>query len=98
MKAEDIVLLDIRQLTSFAEFFVICTAETERQMKAVADEIDEKLGKAGVTLLRSEGTPDAGWVLLDFGDFLVHVFSPSQREYYRLERLWSGGIPVVRIQ
>ncbi|MBI2865674.1 MAG: ribosome silencing factor [Chloroflexi bacterium] len=97
-QAEDIILLDIRRVSSFADYFVICTAQTERQMKALADDIDEKLGKAGVTPLRSEGAPDSGWVLLDFGDVVVHVLSPLQREFYHLERVWSDGIPVVRIQ
>ncbi|MDO8670260.1 MAG: ribosome silencing factor [Dehalococcoidia bacterium] len=98
LQAEDIILLDIHQISNFASFFVICSAQTERQMKAVADEIDERLVKAGVALRRTEGTPDSGWILLDFADLIVHVFSPEQREFYRLDRLWSTGIPVVRIQ
>ncbi len=97
-QADDIILLDIRHVSSFADYFVICSAETDRQVKAITDDIDEKLGKAGVSLLHSEGAPDSGWMLLDFGDVVVHVFAPSQRQYYHLERLWSDGIPVVRIQ
>jgi ribosome-associated protein len=96
-QATDILMLDIRQLTSFADYFVICSAGSDRQISAICDEIDEVLGKAGVSLYRREGTEDSGWVLFDFGQVIVHVFAPSQREYYDLEQLWSKATPVIRI-
>ena len=90
-------MLDIRQTSSFADYFVICSAESNRQMQAVCDEIESVLGKEGINVYRREGNLDSGWMLLDFGEVIVHVFAPSQREYYELERLWSKGTPVVRI-
>jgi ribosome-associated protein len=97
-QATDITMLDIRRVSGFADYFVLCTAGSERQMRAVYEAVDESLGDEGARLLRKEGTPDSGWVLLDFGDVIVHVFSPSQRDYYRLDALWKEAVPVVRIQ
>ncbi len=90
-------MLDIRQVASFADYFVICTGDSERQIEAICDEIDEVLSKKGVRLYRREGASDSGWIILDFGGVVVHVFAPPQREYYGLEELWSRATPVVRI-
>ena len=97
-QAADILMLDIRQVSSFADYFVICSADSDRQIKAICDEIDEVLSRQGVALYRHEGTEDSGWVLLDFSQVIVHVFVPSQREYYDLEQLWDKATPVIRIQ
>jgi ribosome-associated protein len=97
-QATDITMLDIRRVSNFADYFVLCTAGTDRQMRAVYESVDESLGHEGVPLIRREGTPESGWVLLDFGDVIVHVFSPDQRDYYRLDTLWKEAVPVVRIQ
>ncbi len=97
-KAEDVIVLDISKLTFLADVFVICTAPTERQLRAISQVITESLEKDGGRLRRSEGKPASGWVLLDFGDVIVHLFSPAQREYYRLERFWSAATTVVRFQ
>ncbi len=96
-QAVDILMLDIRQVTSFADYFVICSADSDRQIGAISDEIDKALDKAGVSLYRREGTEDSGWMLLDFGPVIVHIFAPTQREYYDLEQLWGKAIPVIRI-
>lgn len=97
-KAEDVVLLDIRDITVIADYFVICSGNNSRQIQAIAESIDEELGKQGVALLHREGNPETGWILLDFGDVIVHIFSPQEREYYRLERLWSEAKTVVYLQ
>ena len=96
-QAADILMLDIRQASYFADYFVICSADSDRQIGAICDEIDEVLGKEGISYHRREGSVDSGWVLLDFGQVIVHVFAPSQREYYELEQLWSKATSVVRI-
>ncbi len=96
-QAEDILMLDIHEVSAFADYLVICTAESQRQTRAISDEIDRVLGEAGIHQLRQEGKSDSGWVLLDFGDVIVHVFAPDERQYYDLESLWSTGTPVVRI-
>ena len=98
MQAVDIVLLDVRDLTSFADYFVICSATSERHLKAIVDEIERKLKDADVKPLYVEGTVVSGWIVQDCGDVIVHVFSPEQRDYYRLERIWQKGVPVIRIQ
>ncbi len=90
-------MLDIRNVSSFADYFVICSAESDRQIKAICDGIDEVLSDGGIKAYRREGNADSGWILLDFGPVIVHVFAPTQREFYDLEELWSKGIPVVRI-
>lgn len=97
-QAEDIVLLDLRGICPFADYFVICNGGSERQMKTIAEEIDAALGQSSVRLYRREGTEESGWVLLDFGDLIVHIFSPGQREFYQLDRLWSQATALVRMQ
>ena len=92
------MLLDVRGSTTVADYFVICTAGSERQLRAVLKALDEELVDAGARSPRVEGSPDTGWVLLDFKDVIVHIFSPEQREYYRLERLWRQAQPIVVVQ
>jgi ribosome-associated protein len=92
------VLLDARGSCSFADYFVICSGESERQISAIYDEIGHRLKKAGILPHHYEGTVDSGWLLLDFGDIIVHIFSPFEREYYKLDELWSQAVPVLRIQ
>ena len=97
-KASDILLLDIREVSVIADYFVICSASNSRQIQAIAEAIDEELGKQGAMLLRREGTAETGWVLLDFGDIIVHIFASAERQYYRLERLWNEAKTVVYLQ
>lgn len=97
-QASDVVLLDVREICSFASYFVICSGESERQIKAIQDEVEHSLKASGISPHHREGTLDSGWILLDFGDVVVHIFAPAEREYYRLDDLWSQAIPVVRIQ
>ena len=97
-KAEDVVALDIRRLTFIADFFVICTVPAERQMRIVSDVLIKELKEGGGQFRRREGAENSGWVLLDFGDLIVHLFSPKQRSYYRLEQLWSEAVTIVRFQ
>ncbi|MDQ2715807.1 MAG: ribosome silencing factor [Chloroflexota bacterium] len=97
-KASDVILLDIQGVTTIADYFVICSGNNSRQIQAIADAIREELGKQGGNLLHREGVADSGWLLLDFGDVIVHIFGPKEREYYRLERLWSEAKTVVFLQ
>ena len=97
-QATDILLMDIRQVTTFADFFVIMTAESRRQMEALSEDMEEVLKVSGVALHHREGTTDSGWLLLDFGDVIVHLFAPEERGFYKLEDLWSTGHQVLRIQ
>jgi len=97
-QAIDVVMLDMREVCNFADYFVICSGDTKRQMEAICDEIHGVLEKEGITLRRREGATGSGWILMDFGDVIIHVFAPRDREYYQLERLWSKATPLVRIQ
>ncbi len=97
-KGADILLLDTRAVSIIADYFVIATGESERQIKAIADEIQKHLKKHTVLPLGVEGTPASGWVLLDYNSVIVHLFSPALRDYYRLEKLWERAPVVVRIQ
>ncbi len=97
-KAEDIVMLDIRKVSIIADYFVICTGTSDRHVKAIAKEIDEKLGDVGVNPINTDGMADGEWVLMDYGGVLVHIFDQKTRDYYRLEQLWSGAQPVLVMQ
>ena len=95
-KALDIALIDIAKTASFTDFFVIATAQSPLQFSALQDYLEKDLQPEGVSLRHREGSGDNGWMLLDFGDLIVHIFSPDQRAYYRLEELWGRTSPVVR--
>lgn len=98
-QAEDIVLLDISQISSFSDYFVIATAQNARHMDALMNVFDKDLANRGVDSLRREGESDAGWVLVDFGPVVVHLFTAEDREFYDLEGLWSmAGVSAVRFQ
>jgi ribosome-associated protein len=97
-KAADIVLLDLGELTTLADAFVICSGGSERQIAAIADGIAESLRDEGTKPIGREGTPASHWVLLDYGSVIVHVFTPPERDYYQLERHWSGARTVLRVQ
>ena len=97
-KASDVLLLDIQELSTIADFFVICNGNNSRQIQAIADAIDDELKKQGARMLRREGVAETGWLILDFGDVMVHIFGSKEREYYRLERLWSEAKTVVYLQ
>ena len=96
--ASDIVLLDTRQVCSFADYFVICSADSARQLQSIYDEVEHVLKKEGVLPRHLEGTMDSGWMLVDYGDVIVHIFAGPEREFYKLEKMWSEATPVVRIQ
>jgi ribosome-associated protein len=97
-KAADIVLLDVTALTSMADYFVVCSGGSERQLGAIADGVSEKLRDEGVRPIGREGGAGSHWTLLDFGSVIVHVFAPPERDYYQLERLWSKAKTIVRVQ
>ena len=92
------LLLDIRKVASFADYFVIASGATVRQIKAIIDSVEEAVSGDGVKPMGREGEPDSGWVLIDYGDVIVHIFAPEERAYYDLESLWATATPVVRIQ
>ena len=97
-QASDIVLLDARGVCSFADYFVICSGDTNRQIKAIYEEVGHNLKEAGILPNHCEGRVDSGWLLLDFGDVIVHIFATFEREYYQLDTLWSQASTVVKIQ
>lgn len=97
-KGNDILLLDLREQSIFADYFLMCNAENERQLRALASGITEDAKKeAGVYARGYEGEPEGGWVLVDFGDVVVHIFAPEQRQYYRLEELWHNAHTVLQM-
>ena len=91
-KGTDIRVLDLTGITSFADYFVICTGPSQRQIQAISDEVNLRLKReAGELPISVEGYSQAEWILADYGDLLVHIFSPKSREYYGLERLWRSA-------
>lgn len=97
-KASDIVLIGVAELTTLADYLVICSGGSERQLGAIADGIVEGLKDEGFPPIGREGLPGAHWVLLDFGAVIVHVFAPPERDYYQLEKLWSDAPTLLRVQ
>ena len=93
-KAEEVMVLEIGRVTPVADYFVICSAETSVQIRAISEAVEEAMEGAGVRLLAKEGHARARWVLLDFGDIVAHIFGPEARALYSLERLWADA-PIV---
>jgi ribosome-associated protein len=96
-KGNDIVMLRTAELTSMADFFVICSGRSDRQLSALSGAIVDELREDGIRPLGIEGRASSRWVLIDYGSVIVHVFAPEEREYYGLERLWAKAAQVVRI-
>lgn len=96
-KAEDILVLNVSEVTTIADLFVICSGRGERQVQAIADAIVEKAKAAGRQPVGVEGYSAGRWVLIDLGDVVTHVFVPDERQLYRLERLWGDAPVVLRI-
>ncbi|HXD65143.1 MAG TPA: ribosome silencing factor [Solirubrobacteraceae bacterium] len=96
-KALDIVGLDLRGMIGYADYFVICTGRTDRQTRAIHDAIHEGMKARGILPRRVEGLSEARWILMDYLDVVVHVFTPDTREYYRLEQLW-GEAPSLAVE
>jgi len=95
-KARDVVLLDLHGVTDMTDYFIVATGSSDTHVRSVAQHVVEGMEKAGLKAHHVEGAEGGRWVLVDFFDFVVHVFHPSQREYYQIERLW-GDAPVVAI-
>lgn len=96
-KGNDIVMLRTAELTSMADFFVICSGRSDRQVTALSGAIVDELRDDGIRPMGIEGRGSSRWVLLDYGSVIVHVFAPEEREYYGLERLWGKAVQVVRV-
>jgi ribosome-associated protein len=96
-KAEDLVVLDLQGISTVADFFLICSGRSTSQIQAIAEAIDEQLGEAGVNPVHREGVPESGWLLVDYGDLVVHVFLGETRRFYALERLW-GDAPLLSVE
>ena len=96
VKAEELLVLDLRKLSFSFDFFLLCNAASGRRIQTVAETIQEKLSEREVNSVHREGQPESGWLLLDFGSVIAHIFSPEARQFYRLERLWADA-PRVRI-
>ena len=90
-KAEQVIVLGIAEQSSFADFFVNATAMNERQLRALSDEVEDRLAKDGVIPRNIEGQSSSGWILMDYGDIVVNIFLPQQREMYQIEKIWGDG-------
>jgi ribosome-associated protein len=90
-KAMDVVIIDISEKSSFADYFVIASGGSERQVGTLADEIEDQFAKEGILTKSVEGKKTSGWILMDFGDVIVNIFTMEQRERYKIEKVWSDG-------
>ncbi len=95
LKAEDLKVLDLSTVSDFTDYFLICSGTSGRQIDAIATQVGDRLRDLGARPLHREGGQRDNWVLLDFGDFVVHVFDPERRDYYRLEDIWSDAEDVT---
>lgn len=95
-KAEDIVIMDLRKVTTMTDYFVVCSADSDTQVKAIADSVREGAREVGESVWKNEGYTDASWILLDYVDVVVHVFHKQTREFYNLEKLW-GDAKIERV-
>lgn len=96
-KGYDVLILDLQKLATFADYFVICSADSDTQVKAIADEIDKSLKDEGIRCWHKEGLNALTWVLLDYVDVVVHIFKKDAREFYNIEKLW-GDAPVIKME
>ena len=97
-KGVDVLLLDMREQTTIADYFLLCNSTNERQLRAIAEAVrDDAKQKAGIGGAKVEGDYRSGWVLVDFGDLMVHIFSEEKRSYYNLEELWEDGKVLIRM-
>ncbi len=90
-KGEDICIIDISSVSPLADYFIITSGSSDSQVKALVDNVEEKMHEAGHSQIQREGLQSGNWVLLDYGDVVVHVFDKENREFYHLERIWSDG-------
>lgn len=97
-KGENLVLIDIKQLSVFADYFIICSGTSDRMLSALAKSVTEFVHEKYQLSVHIEGEPREGWILLDIGDIIVHLFSSGQRNYYKLEDLWSQGKILLHLQ
>ena len=97
-QATNVVLLDTREVCSFADYFVICSGESSRQVKTIYEEIEHVMKADGILPHHREGNLDSGWLLIDFGDVVIHIFSSEERDFYNLDALWSRAVPILRLQ
>jgi len=97
-KGEDITILDISQVSSFSDFFILCNGTSDRMLHSLAETVIETSKKEFSMNSRVEGRPMDGWVLVDLGDVIVHLFSPDQRDFYQLEKLWSNAKVVLKLK
>ncbi len=97
-QASDIILLDLRPTCDFTDYFVICSADSGPQVEAIADGVEQAMSDTGARLHHKEGASDSGWMLLDFSDVVVHVFSPEARRLYQLDKVWTEAKTILRIQ
>ena len=95
-KGENIQIIDISGVSVLADYFIITDGTSDSQIKALVENVDEKMTKAGYMLRQQEGLSSGSWVLMDYGDIIVHVFEKENRAFYNLERIWSDGTPVER--
>ena len=93
-KASDVKVLKIENITTLASYFVICNGTSTTQVRALADECEFKLEQAGIKINHREGKPDGGWVLLDYADVVIHIYTPEARKFYDLERFWQDAAEV----
>lgn len=90
-KAKDLTVLKVKEFSSFTDYFIICSGSSDRQVRAIADSIEKRLKESGIAPLGIEGRQSGGWILMDYGDAVVHVFHEPVREFYDIERLWSDA-------
>jgi iojap-related protein len=97
-KGENILLLDVHEITSFTDYFIICSGSSSRMLNALSDAVLEKTKDEFKKRNRVEGSSEAGWMVMDYGDVVVHLFDPALRAYYKLEELWKDGKVILRLQ
>jgi ribosome-associated protein len=97
-KGENIILIDIHDISDFTDYFVICTGTSDRMLEALSDDVVRQIRKHCKRRGRIEGQAQDGWVLIDYGDIVLHLFSPARRDYYRLEELWAEGKILLHLQ